>query len=329
MLPPADDQPRPLVVVFNLASGHGDADAIRQTIERACCDAGRALVLLQVDRPRRLAQIAREAVARAQATQGVVVAAGGDGTINAVAQAVLGSGCTFGVLPHGTFNYFSRSHGIPDDVGSAMALLLSGSAQPVQVGQVNDQVFLVNASLGLYPRLLENREQWKRQLGRSRWVAFCSGLLSLLRGHRSLCLRIDLQGRSHEVHTPTLFVANNPLQMTQLGIDLEQAMAEGALGALVLRPVGTLRMLALLARGALGRLGEADEVVKFAFTQLTVAKARAIGARRIKVATDGEVRVMRLPLSFRVAPQPLLLIRPPSTTPQAEAKVDAAMPAPA
>ena len=109
----------PLFVVFNIGSGAGDADEARAAIEQACAAAGRTVQLLVVDEPRRIAALAQEAVRRAREAGGIVVAAGGDGTINAVAQAVLGSGCPFGVLPQGTFNYFSRTHGIPSDTAEA------------------------------------------------------------------------------------------------------------------------------------------------------------------------------------------------------------------
>jgi hypothetical protein len=65
----------------------------------------------------------------------------------------------------------------------------------------------------------------------------------------------------------------------------------------------------VLARGAMGKLAEADQIVNFPFTRLTV-RSRRFGARRVKVATDGEVLWMRLPVRFEVAPQPLMLIRP-------------------
>ncbi len=87
------DPAGPLVVVFNLASGHGDADLARQVIERSCRAAGRPLELMVVDPSGRLAEVARQAVERAVQLKGVVVAAGGDGTLSAVAQATLGSGC--------------------------------------------------------------------------------------------------------------------------------------------------------------------------------------------------------------------------------------------
>ncbi len=303
------------MVVFNLGAGHGQADAVRDTLQRGCQAAGRRLQLLAVDDPQQLGEIARQAVTQAQASGGVVVAAGGDGTINTVAAAALGSGCLFGVLPQGTFNYFSRTHGIPAETEQALQVLLAGQHQPVQVGLVGDRVFLVNASLGLYPQLLEDREAWKQQLGRSRWVAFGAGLATLLRGHRSLRLRVEAQGTERELRTPTLFVGNNALQMQQLGMPEAQAIEAGHLAAIALKPVGRLRMLALLLRGALGRLGEAEQLVHIATRQLTVrARHRLAGLRgqRIKVATDGEVTWMRLPLTFEVATEKLDLLRPPA-----------------
>ncbi|MBK6854462.1 MAG: diacylglycerol kinase [Burkholderiales bacterium] len=307
-----------LVVVFNVGAGHGQADEVRATLQAGCAAAGRNLQLLEVHDPAQLGAIARQAVSQARQCGAVVVAAGGDGTINTVAQAVLGSGCAFGVLPQGTFNYFSRTHGIPSDTAEALQVLLAGHSQPAQVGLVGDRIFLVNASLGLYPQLLEEREDWKRQFGRSRLVAFGAGLATLLRGHRSLRLRVESQGQERELRTPTLFVGNNALQLQQLGLPEADAVDTGCLAAIALRPVGLLKMLGLLWRGAFGRLGDADELIHVATHELTVRPSRRLGtfrSKRIKVATDGEITWMRLPLTFRVAPQSLDLLRPPAPAP--------------
>jgi diacylglycerol kinase family enzyme len=307
---PAPPATGPLFVVFNLGSGAGDAEGARLAIEQACATAGRELHLLHIDDPSRLATVARDAVQRAQAAHGVVVAAGGDGTLSAVAQAVLGSGCAFGVLPQGTFNYFGRTHGIPQDTAQAMQLLLHAPVQPVQVGLVNDRVFLVNASVGLYPRLLEEREGWKSRFGRSRLVAFGAGMATLLRGYRSLRLQIEVQGQTRRVRTPTLFVGNNALQLEQLGFPHAQEVEQGMLAAIVLRPVGRPTMLWLMLRGAFGRLGDADQVLSIACTRLKAGLGWPQTARSIKVATDGEVLRLPLPLLFRVAPEVMWLIRP-------------------
>ncbi len=304
----------PFFVVLNPGSGHGDAGDTRGAIERAFAESGRTLYLHLVPPGKSPAALAQRVVDQAGSCGGVVVAAGGDGTINAVAQAVLGSGCPFGVLPQGTFNYFSRTHGIPFDTAEATRVLLTARAHPVQAGLINDKVFLVNASLGIYPQLLQDREAYKQQFGRSRPVALASGLMTLLREHRQLRLRIEQRRAGvdevNDVRTPTLFVGNNRLQLEQIGIPEAPLLEQGLLAAITLKPVGTLAMLGLLLRGALGRLGEADTVDSFASRRITVWPALPYGTRRIKVATDGEIVWLQAPLEFRVAPTPLYLIKP-------------------
>ena len=305
-----------LLIVLNAGSGSGVASDARLAIEAGCAAAGRDYRLYEVDAPGRLQPLIREAVLRAQELKGVVVAAGGDGTINAVAQATLGSGCAFGVLPQGTFNYFSRTHGIPSDTAEALQVLLNETPRAVQVGLVNDRVFLVNASMGLYAKLLEDREAFKAQYGRHRWVAFWSGLVTVMRGERPWHLHMAWHGKQRDIRTQTLFVANNALQMHQVGLADADAPEQGQLAAIALKPQGAFAMLGLLARGALGRLGEADSVESFTFESLEVQPMRH--RRRVKVATDGEIGWMQMPLHFRVSPEPLWLVRP-EVAPELEA----------
>lgn len=94
--------------------------------------AGRTGELLSV-RPEELARVATQAAVTATARRTAVVAVGGDGTINAVAQAAHAEGCAMGVIPQGTFNYFARTHGIPTDAADAAQALLRSVPEPVQV----------------------------------------------------------------------------------------------------------------------------------------------------------------------------------------------------
>ncbi|MGZ8993837.1 MAG: diacylglycerol/lipid kinase family protein, partial [Burkholderiaceae bacterium] len=199
----------PLYIVLNAGSGHSDTDTVSDTIAEILNSAGRAHELLRVNDPQRLQEIATQAVAKAKQHEGIVVAAGGDGTLNAVAQVALRSGCRFGVIPQGTFNYFGRTHGISSDTAEATRALLSARVQPVQVGIVNGNVFLVNASLGLYPQLLEDREDQKQRHGRSRLVAAWAGVVTIFRDYQPMLIKLQHEGRTHELRTLTLFVGNN------------------------------------------------------------------------------------------------------------------------
>jgi diacylglycerol kinase family enzyme len=308
--PPPLAPDAPLFVVLNAGSGPADAQATHELIGHTLDEAGRPHRIERVDKGGDIAAAAQRAVAQAAAQGGAVVAAGGDGTINAVAQAAHDAGCPMGVLPQGTFNYFSRTHGIPLDTADATCALLRAQVHPVQIGLVNDRVFLVNASVGLYPQLLEDREQFKARFGRHRVVAIAAALATLLRQPRQLRLAIELSGERRDVRTPTIFVGNNRLQLERVGIPEARALDDGRVAAVMLKPVGTWDLLRLLVHGAIGTLGDADRVESFEFERMTIAPRRPMGMRRMKVAADGEVMWLRPPLSFRVSPMPLYLLQP-------------------
>ena len=208
---------RGFCIVLNAGSGEGETGTTSDAISGVLTAAGRSHEIFRVDDPAGLPKIAEQAVLKAQQSNGIVVAAGGDGTLNAVAQATLGSGCEFGVIPQGTFNYFGRTHGIPADATEATRALLTARVYPVQVGLVNGRVFLVNASLGLYRQSLEDREEQKQRFGRSRLIAAWAAVGTILRGYRPMLIKLQREDEELELRTLTLFVGNNRLQLEQIG----------------------------------------------------------------------------------------------------------------
>ena len=301
-----------LYIILNAGSGHEATELQKSTIEDVLAEAGRAFTLSVVEDPAQLDVLAHRMAERARAEGGILVAAGGDGTINTVAGKAVEAGCAFGVLPQGTFNYFGRTHGIPEDLADAVRALLDARLQAVQVGMVNERIFLVNASIGLYPQILEERELDKKQFGRSRVVALLSMIKTALGAPQYLRIKMERDGKMQTMRTPMLFVGNNRLQIEQLGIaPLSSALDDGKLVAIAPRSVGRLGMMGLLLRGALGRLGEATNLVAFGFRTLAVKQRTLYGKRRrIKVATDGEVTLLDTPLTFRVLEGQLLLLTP-------------------
>jgi diacylglycerol kinase family enzyme len=307
----------PLYVVLNVGSGHEDADAAASKIAGVFQGARRPYDIIRVGESTSMEQATRQAVAGATRSGGIVVGAGGDGTLNAVAHRALRSGCPFGVIPQGTFNYFARSHGIPTETDEAARALLSAAIRPVRVGLVNERLFLVNASLGLYPEALDTREEQKQKHGRRRSVAWWATLLTVMRENHPMRLRIELQQTVRELATLTLFVGINPLQFEQAGLE-ELARNADELTAVVLKPVSRGRLLWLMAKGAAGRLAHDRGVEAFQFSTLAVSPSNP-RVRRLKVATDGETRWMSPPLEFRLAPEPLHLLVPVADSSQEQA----------
>jgi diacylglycerol kinase family enzyme len=299
----------PVCIVINGRAAEGDAR--RGELDAALGAQRLAFEFFSAASGDEMPACAARAVQRAQQVQGLVVAVGGDGTINTVAQALHGAAVPLGVLPAGTFNYFARAHALPQDAPDAVALWRDGLPQPVQAGWVNEQLFVVNASIGLYPKLLRAREEDNARLGRWRAVAAWAALRTVLRDTRSLHLDLDSDGHTERVRTPTLFVGNNPLQLEQFGLPHAQTLnGGGALAAVRVRPLGRWQLIVLALRGLIGSLGPAPEVSATLVRELRVALRGRRARRPLAVAFDGELRTMTPPLHFRVAPAALRLIKP-------------------
>lgn len=300
----------PLCVVLNRGSGARKARETLETMGGVFASAGRAHEFFVVDHPKRLRAVVARAADAAHRRDGALVVAGGDGTIHSVAAVALAAGLPLGIVPRGTFNYSSRAHGIPLALEPATRALLDARLKPVQVGMVNDRVFLVNASLGLYRQLLQDREQFKQRLGRKRLVALWAALHTIARHRPRLDLDIAHDGGHERVHASTLWVGNNPLQLAQVGLPEAELVGARRLAAVLVPPLGTAALFSLGVRGALRRLGEAEAVRDFAFERMTVRPSKGRGDRLVKVATDGEICWMRTPLTFQVAPRTLQLMVP-------------------
>jgi len=218
-----------------------------------------------------------------------------------------------GVIPEGTFNLLARAHGIPENQVEALGVAFNGRAIPVQVGRVNELLFLVNASVGLYPKLLADREELKSLLGRNRFVALLAGFRTLFGQFRPLILDVDLNGRRRRMRTTTLFIGNNRLQLERLGLPDADASDRGRLVLLNARPFGHLTALKLMFQAAIGRLGSSADFEVTTFRELETSRPLRPGGRRrpLGIAVDGERFRVDSPVRFTVYPQPLWLIGPP------------------
>lgn len=302
-----------MVIVANTHSGHASLEVMQDTLKAILGQAGRPYHLVLVEDPQELEASLRRALHSARDCGGSLVIAGGDGTVNTLVNLLPESPCPLGILPMGTFNYFAREHGIPTDLTAAIQALLHAKAQPVALGMVNQRRFLVNASLGLYPQLLEEREAFKQKFGRWRLVALASALLTFLHPHRSQRLILESGGKRHQLRLLTLFVTHSRLQAERLGLALPDPRQGPQLTALLVRPGGLWIRLGLLLRSAIQHLGEAEHIRSFSFTHLRVSLSGRGRTQRIKVAMDGEVTWLQAPLEFSVVPDALCLLKPQPT----------------
>jgi diacylglycerol kinase family enzyme len=235
-----------------------------------------------------------------------MVAAGGDGTVSSVADALSGTPTALGVVPAGTLNHFAKDLGIPLDLGAAVRAIAAGRRASVDVGVVNGRAFVNNASLGLYPKLVEEREKQQRRFGHSKRTAMLWAALAVLRRPPRLALRLEAESGALVARSPFVFVGNNDYAMEGFGIGTRARLDAGLLDVYTTRRTSASGLVGLALRAAFGRLRQADDFLQANVRTLRVESRRS----RLQVAVDGELLDFDTPLEFTMRPRALQVMVP-------------------
>jgi diacylglycerol kinase family enzyme len=295
-------------IVLNARSGAAENDSVAERAVEYLSARGFDVRLHLVRSPEALH---RAASAAAEGDASVVVAAGGDGTIAAVANRMCETGKVLGILPLGTFNYLARRFDIPAEVDEALAVIVAGHVSVVGVGEVNGRIFINNSSIGLYPAALKQRETTYRQIGRSQAAAYLSVAMVLLRPPALLNLQLTIDGVRLARRTPLVFAGVNPHQLEQFGIPGHECPEDGKLALYITRPLTTLQLWRLAVRGFVRGLHGAEDLEVVSARELVVDARR----RRLRVAMDGEIVRLDLPLRYRFREDALRVLVPVPAVP--------------
>ncbi len=291
-----------LTFILNGAAGADDKLKAKEIIEKICAERGVPAKVMIAKTGAQIVEFAKQAVLD---KPGAVIAGGGDGTVNAVAAAVLGTDVLFGVLPMGTLNHLSKDLKIPLKLEDAVSNIFDGRSEKIDVGEVNDRIFLNNSSLGLYAQIVEQRERQQRR-GTWKWVAFIRAAQSVLKRHTTMVLRLKIDGESQLRRSSLVFVGNNQYEVSGLRLGTRAALNSGKLSLYVAQ---TSSRVELFKVAIATFFKQADRTGK-----LEMMDARAIevsiSRRQARVATDGEVNLMTPPLKFSIRPQALSIIVP-------------------
>lgn len=302
-----------ITVILNPGSGHQDTARVEAEIRSGLHALAGQIRLIVARNAEEVEKQTRDAIHDAQGMGDVVVAAGGDGTINLVAGLVADSGLTLGVIPLGTFNYFARDLGIPLEPEAAARAIATGRIRHVHVARVNGHLFLNNASFGLYRALLEEREQFKQRFGRYRFVAVIAALFTLWRFRQVYTLRMELDGRTETLRTPMLFFGLNSLQLEKLDLEIARCADAGLLAVIALEPTSRWHLLGLALRGALQGLHDSPGLRCRGAASVEVSLP---GRRSARVAVDGESIQCQMPLRFKVQRDALAVVVPREPEPR-------------
>jgi diacylglycerol kinase family enzyme len=287
-----------LAIILNTASGTASKPETAARVTELFEAAGVPTRLHLLSSPEALpALVERELAAGADA----VVAGGGDGTVNTIASILAGGPTPLGVLPLGTLNHFAKVFQIPMDLDKAVGIIAKGHVARVDVGRVNDRVFVNNCSIGIYPNIVERRERLRAE-GIRKWPAFFRAVQEVLRREEEVSVRLDVDGRQIVSRTPFVFVGNNEYQVEGIHLGARSQLDAGRLFAYLAPRVHTRDLPKLLTHALLGRARQDGQLQVVPAVELWI---ETLYAREIKVACDGELLKLKTPLHFRSWPRAL------------------------
>ena len=292
----ATDRSARIPVLLNARAGGAGQREVGARVQQLFADRGLVADVTWLDPRRALLAEVRDAVRGAC----LVVAGGGDGTINSVASALDGSATRLGVLPLGTLNHFAKDLGIPIDLEDAVGVIAAGATRRVDVGEVNGRIFLNNSSIGVYPSIVQAREALQ-QAGHRKWVALAIAAARVLRRQRRISVRMQADGRSSTWRTPFVMVGNNEYDATGLRLAGRSHLDTGRLFAYV-APQSRVRDLPkAIALESFGRLIHRGPRISAQFQMISASELwiDADGPRTVRLAIDGEVIAAALPLHYR------------------------------
>ena len=302
--------PSDICILLNAGSGQRDAKSKPENILAAFTALGATCTLKRMEKGALIEAETREALAQGFKT---IVAAGGDGTICAIASVLKGSEVVMGILPLGTFNYFARSLGLPMEMEAAAKVIVAAQTRPLRIARINDSIFLNNASLGAYPAILETREGIYKRWGRTRIAAYWAVIKTLATVRPPLRLRLTVDGQTRLVRSPLVFVVNNAYQLTQLHVVGADHIEDGKLVVFIAPDAGRIEMIRMAVVIALGRgLPERKFEVLSGADILIENIGRPVG-HHLTIARDGERERMAGPYRLQVVENALHLLVPAAT----------------
>jgi diacylglycerol kinase family enzyme len=292
-------------VVINARAGtvlDWEPEPLQQEIVKAFKTAGHAVTVHMIA-PDELKQTIANALA--QGCDAVVVG-GGDGTVRAAAEALIGTGIPLGILPLGTMNRLARDLKIPLTVPQAAAALAAGETSTIDVGDVNGRIFLNNSIFGVTTLYSEIRQSLRGKPTMQRMRGYARAVQEVLQSRRRMDIDVDDGHRPVRLRILSMAVSNNRYADRPSLTLAKDGLHHGVLAAYISKHPSGWGMARAVVRAMLGRLKSDPDVVHLEGRRIDVSTRRTT----LRLANDGELETVDLPLRYTIRAGALTVMVP-------------------
>lgn len=236
----------------------------------------------------------------------LIICVGGDGTLAAVAQALIGrDDVPILPLPGGTMNLFVRDMKIPDKLKTALSHTIQGQPKKIDVGMIDDRVFINNVVFGAYAEIADARESLRAAKTPAKTMeAIVDAADAVFNAEPR---RYTLSGTqiNREIESNILMVANNIYTGADLLRPIRKRINEGKLGVYLADSVDGPDLVMRIAEAVAGRLADSQSIHIDEVTDCTISSDRPFS-----VTIDGDPVVRSGAVHVRSVPRALTVICP-------------------
>lgn len=298
-------------VILNANAGTAHATGVTAESVGALFEANGLKATIEANNDRDLDERIKDAMASDAQT---IVAAGGDGTITAVAAALVGSEKSLAILPLGTVNALAKDLNIPLNLAEAVAALVTGRSHWIDVGEVNGRVFLHKVVVGLIPELAAGREHIRGRQTLSAKIGFMRYFFRRLTRARRIAVAIETsRGERRVERVQAIAVASNSYDEGPGQIFARHGLDRGTLTLYVLRHLTVIDFFRLTTGMLLGHWRSDEALWIESVNAVTIDAHKSM----LNVMFDGEVETFQTPFNFSIRPRALSVIVPAVAVEQA------------
>lgn len=233
----------------------------------------------------------------------VVIAAGGDGSVNEVAKALIHTDTALGILPVGSGNGLARSLGIPLAPSKAMAVINNGQLRAIDVGLAGSHLFLSNAGVGFDALVAKKFEQSRR---RGLW-SYIFTIMRTFSFYKPALYELSLDGKKQMTEAFFIGIANGNQLGYNFKIAPEATPYDGLLDVCLIGAIPVWKLPLVAIRAYNGRLPKSALVEYIHCKEIVIRMEEPISWMQ----TDGDaVAVDKNEITVSIVPQALKVIVP-------------------
>ncbi|PUZ26860.1 lipid kinase, YegS/Rv2252/BmrU family [Chitinophaga costaii] len=242
--------------------------------------------------------LARDAVTRGF---DIVVAVGGDGSINEIARGLVGSNTALAIIPLGSGNGLARALKIPLNVNKAMELIATGRSRLMDVGFANEHLFLSNAGIGFDARVAEEFRHTKHR----GLYGYASQVIKSFRNYRYLPYHINIDGKQLSEPAFLLTIANSNQFGFEFKLASEATVFDGQFDLCLVRPINFWQLAPLSFHSLRGNLQKTSYMQHYTGRSVTIHSEQL---ECLQVDGDAVPLTCGQQVTFRLEPASLQVI---------------------